>query len=292
MKILLTGSNGNLGKDIYKYLKSSGYNIIGLDIDQNFTNNDYLSCDLRDFKKLEDIICCEPHIDAIVHLAAKISFSSQDRSIFDVNTLGTFNLAYLAEKYKIKKIINLSSIQICEDSQDIINESNCIDNPRTLYHHSKMLGEKMLVSPIYNYSSIIFRIASPITTTMNNNTFFPMIIQKAINNDTLTLYGSGGRIQNYIDSRDISFAIIEGLKRDISGLFFLSGVSISNKDLAERVIERTNSKSTIDYSWSDFNDDNQKWLISNKKWKGLVEKTSCFSIEDMIDKLIESLRLK
>lgn len=285
MKLLVTGCNGNLGRDVSEVLKNYGYNLIGIDLQKESDFEHYYNCDLRNFHHLEEIFLNEKHIDVIIHLAAKIDFSNIDNSLMDINLMGTYNLAFLGNKYNVGKIIYLSSIPISKPPQSILDEFNYIDSPNTVYHLSKFLGEKVIQPPVYKNDYIIFRIASPITTRMKD-TFFSKTINNAKLNNDILVSGRGTRVQNYIDSRDIAAAIHKSINTTVSGLFFLSGESISNIDLVRKIVSRLNSRSRVVINHEISTDDDVKWNISREYCKSKLKFESVFLIEDMIDKLI------
>jgi len=47
MKILVTGSEGNIGKKLVPYLRSCGHEVMRLDIQQGYAD-DYFKQDIRD----------------------------------------------------------------------------------------------------------------------------------------------------------------------------------------------------------------------------------------------------
>jgi nucleoside-diphosphate-sugar epimerase len=96
VKILITGINGFVGSETARLL--SGHELIGFDImDGN---------DIRDKKQFEDCVKREMP-DVILHLAAIARFPEADANpirAFEVNYIGTKNVADIAEKYMIPMV--------------------------------------------------------------------------------------------------------------------------------------------------------------------------------------------
>ena len=53
-KILVTGGAGNIGTNLCNELRSRGYKVIALDL-YNTERDDYLRCDVKNFRQLESV---------------------------------------------------------------------------------------------------------------------------------------------------------------------------------------------------------------------------------------------
>lgn len=287
MKILVTGSLGNIGKNIIEYLYKNNHQIIGLD---NRNSQEKLKyplhvCDLRDRKGLEQVFMKIGKIDVVLHLAALISYESHEAvNLIESNTFATYNLGFLSNAYDVDKFIYLSSIPITESAESALDENNFTDEPKTTYHFSKLMGEKILFDPSFNLKPIIIRIPSPIFKGMNKNLFFPKIVTKAIFDEPIDIYGKGSRVQNYIHVTDIAIAIEKAMLNNVKGLYFIGGTSISNLELVKYVLKYTKSSSSISIIEDTENsDDEVRWYISNKKAYNDFEYRPMYNIDSMID---------
>ena len=71
MRILVTGSNGMVGRNIVRLLSKKKYKIYCLDLNKNILKNynlTYVQCDLLNFSKLISRLS-KMRFDAIIHLA-------------------------------------------------------------------------------------------------------------------------------------------------------------------------------------------------------------------------------
>lgn len=137
MKILLTGSNGQLGTDCRRILPAAGHEVLAYDLP---------ALDIRDEDAIRDIIrSYQP--DAIVNAAA---YTAVDRAegegrstCWQVNQEGTANLAKLAAEKHIY-LIHISTDYVFSGDRprpEVYVETDSAD-PRTEYGKSKLAGEE------------------------------------------------------------------------------------------------------------------------------------------------------
>lgn len=113
MKILVTGGAGFLGLHLASYLHSKGHKVTLLDIHQ-FDKEEYkkdytlVVCDVRDKRKLNTLIRGQ---DVIIHAAAALPLWKKE-DIYTTNVNGTENILQLARKYKVKRVIYISSTAV------------------------------------------------------------------------------------------------------------------------------------------------------------------------------------
>jgi UDP-glucose 4-epimerase len=289
MKILVTGSLGNIGRDIVEYLLSKNFFILGLGKKKNTIihnkNFDYVTCDIRNTTELKEVFQHHKGIEVVVHLAALISFEQNSSlDLMEINSFSTYHLCYLSNVYKVKKFIYISSIPITASSSKDLDELNYVDDPKTVYHFSKLSGENLIKDPTFNIDTVVLRIPSPIFKNLKPSIFFHTIVSRALQNEPITIFGSGSRVQNYIHVLDIARAIEKAIIGNSKGIYFIGGVSISNLDLVNYVIKVLNSKSlTLFINNSNSSDDNLTWLISNNKAFNDFNFRPIFELDSMID---------
>lgn len=134
MKILVTGSSGQLGNDVIKELrKFNKLNVIGVsskdfDITNSFATKKYIS-------KLK------PNI--IIHCAAFTDVDKAEenkKKCYDVNVNGTKHLIKFAKKFNAKFIYISTDYVFSGDKKEEYNISDKT-NPKTYYGKTKLLGE-------------------------------------------------------------------------------------------------------------------------------------------------------
>ena len=152
MKILLTGATGFLGQELYSQLKVAGYDVLGLsrhgpDIIGDITQHDFG-------------LTSPPHVDAMIHSAALLSFSDRDREdLFRVNSRGALAVCNYCIRHSVPKLIHIFTAYICGDYQGSWGEGDLYKGQhfRNPYEESKFWGETYMREASRNLEVTIFR---------------------------------------------------------------------------------------------------------------------------------------
>jgi nucleoside-diphosphate-sugar epimerase len=143
MKIIVTGSEGNIGSLLVPYLKSQGHEVYGIDIRQRFAP-DYMTADIN---AAADIALAfqsfKPQV--VIHLAAMVSRVTSEKSpalTIQTNLGGTSNIIQLCKAVGAK-LIFFSTSEIYGNTGGILYESDQ-PQPNNLYGLSKWLGEQLV----------------------------------------------------------------------------------------------------------------------------------------------------
>jgi UDP-glucose 4-epimerase len=116
-KVLVTGGAGFIGSHLVEKLVDKGYDVTVIDnllrgnkIHKNYINKiKFIFGDIRDKKKLESVI---KNRQIIFHLAAYLGVeevASNPQETMNIESIGTANIIDLALKYKVKKLIYIST---------------------------------------------------------------------------------------------------------------------------------------------------------------------------------------
>jgi len=237
MKIVVTGSNGFLGTYFKNFTRLNEDDILFL------TTSESLNKELICKPMYEDIevILNQYKIDVIIHMASIIpsSFSSSDYALFLNNNKMMNNLYNFSVKNKIKKFIYLSGF-------------GSMNNPKTLdikdfYTMSKVTGEHFCsMMETKGIETASFRISAPYGEYARARTVLNIFIDKAMRNETIEIFGSGQREQNFTYVGDIINAIELSLENEISGVYnIVSNKNTSMLELANTIIKLTDSSSDL-----------------------------------------------
>lgn len=146
MKILITGSNGQLGNELAAMLKTGeagigkiseqykGCEIIAVDVDV---------LDITDFSAV-DAFCGEHKPDIIINCAAMTNVDGCETNFeaaMKVNAIGPRNLAMAAERYGAK-LVHISTDYVFKGDGSTPRCEWDTTGPNTVYGKSKLLGEK------------------------------------------------------------------------------------------------------------------------------------------------------
>lgn len=144
-KILITGSNGFIGKELVKRFKKDEY------------ITDIINSERIDFKNLDQVLKLES-VEIVIHLGSKTKKNLEWQEYYENNVLGTLNILKYCVKKKIKKIIFLSSYVYGNPKYLPIDEKHPI-NPHNKYTKSKYLAEELCrtYAKKFNINTIILR---------------------------------------------------------------------------------------------------------------------------------------
>lgn len=151
-RILITGSLGQLGLELAKFLRNlyGTENVIMSDIirpsKQVAESGPYIFADILDFKGLQDIVVTH-RIDWLIHFSALLSAIGEQNVplAVRVNIEGVHNVIELAKQYKLKIFVPSTIGAFGPDSPRNPTPNVTIQRPRTIYGvskvHAEVLGE-------------------------------------------------------------------------------------------------------------------------------------------------------
>lgn len=282
MKVLLTGANGVIGRKIYDILSKS-YKVIRIDK----SNADYC-IDISHYCEFNEMIKSEKNFDVIVHCAASISLKEFDENTINTNIIGTMNITRLALETKCQHLLYLSSIPIIGKPKDKVISIDTKDDPKSLYHISKLTGEYILNLYSNQLKIGILRIASPVDLDMPKSRMIPLFLQKALNNENIKLNGKGRRIQTYINTKDLGNCIKIMIEKKIEGIHLLDGEVYSNIEIAEMCINITDSYSNIELDLSEIDEDKERWIVSDSFRKECLNYRLKYPLSKLLQEMIDN----
>jgi dTDP-glucose 4,6-dehydratase len=150
-RILVTGSRGTLGTRLVKELKNRGNFVYGIDLAHSNEEN-YQRCDIRNFRKLDEVWGRIGFFDYVYHLAAefgRINGEENYEDLWTTNLIGTRNVAELCALYETKLIFASSSEIYGETEKFALDEKIPDRNPirqKNDYALSKWANEVQLVN--------------------------------------------------------------------------------------------------------------------------------------------------
>ena len=253
MKILITGTNGIVGKEIanklIKYKKFKVFRSSNKKSKKTLHKKNYFLN-----QNLTKPIKIEKYFDVIIHCASKHPFSKYGnhmKKVFSDNIKITKNLINFANKNNVKYFIFLSSIDVYGHiKSNTISEIKKVNKPN-LYGKSKLQSETILCSKKNKFRSICLRL--PGVFVINLSRDYPLIInlvKKIKNSKELNIYNSNKNFNNVIDTHEIVKFLIFILKRGfktseiynfsaVKPIKFLSAINLIKK------IFKSNSKIII-----------------------------------------------
>ncbi|QOT09879.1 dTDP-glucose 4,6-dehydratase [Paenibacillus sp. JNUCC32] len=225
MKLLVTGGAGFIGSNFILYMMQQhpDYQIINMDAltyagnlenlrsVQHHPNYSFVQTDIADKPAVDAIF--QQGIDVVVNFAAE---SHVDRSILEpeifvnTNVMGTQVLLDAAKKYGVTKFVQVSTDEVYGSLGEtgLFSETTPLA-PNSPYSASKAGGD-LLVRAYHE----TFGLPVNITRCSNNygpyqfpEKLIPLIISRALNDESLPVYGDGLNIRDWLYVEDHCSAI-------------------------------------------------------------------------------------
>ncbi len=255
MKFAVTGGAGFVGNNIVRLLVSKGHQVLVIDnlhtgkkenLDGVLEKIQFHNIDIRDFKKLEEVL---KDVDGIFHEAAltivQESFIKK-KEYFDVNVCGTENILKIGKKYKIK-IVYASSSSIYGNSEKTPINEESFRKPINPYgetkHQDEILAEKYSKEGTKVIGLRYFNIFGK-GQTGSYAGVITQFMKKISNKENLIIFGDGEQIRDFIHVSDIAQANLVAMKSNIEFGFFNigTGKDTSINNLSEIMIKLSNKK--------------------------------------------------
>lgn len=264
--IVVTGGAGFLGSHLCDKLVKEKNQVICIDnLCTGRKENIRHLLDNQNFKfLLHDIV--DPLyldgeiIDEIYNLAcpaSPIQYQKNSVRTIKANTQGVINILGLAKKHKAR-ILQASTSEVYGDplehpqKESYRGNVNC-DGPRACYDEGKRVAETLFFD-YHRQHNLEIRIARIFNTYgprmyKDDGRVVSNFILQALRNEPITIYGNGNQTRSfcYVDDQ------IDGLYKLMNRQDLIGPVNIGNpnemtiKELAEKIVEMTNSKSKLVY---------------------------------------------
>ncbi len=271
MHILITGGAGFIGTHLTRALLERGDTVAILD---NLSTGSFenisefvghprysFAIDTLDNALVLDRLTSQ--VDAIVHLAAAVGVQlvvERPTETIETNVLGTHAVLQAAQRYRCRTLIASTSevygkgvrVPFHEDDDLLLGPSS---RSRWSYAASKLLDEFLGLAAYREYGL-------PVTITRFFNTVgpgqsgrygmvVPRLVRQALCQEAITVYGDGQQTRCFCHVSDTVRALLLLLDQpaQTAGQVFNIGSSheVTIQRLAETVIERTDTTSSIQY---------------------------------------------
>ena len=253
----------------------------------NLKNVETLKIDITNIKNCEKILNLKP--DIIINTAAitNVDYCEKfERNAFDVNVTGTKNIAEIAEKLG-SKLIHISTDAVFSGSKKIYVEED-EPNPISVYGKAKLESEKIvskvtdsvILRPSVLFGWIPFEYVKTIDESRKTMNFGLWVIDQLYKNNKMSIVNDQINTPTLADN--LAENIIEIIKKDLTGIFHLSGLScISRLDFSKKIAK------TFGYS------DNLISSISSEKLKQIAPRTleSCLKCDKIVQNGVNLLEI-
>ncbi|OYD09678.1 NAD-dependent epimerase/dehydratase family protein [Paludifilum halophilum] len=228
--ILITGAAGYIGSKLVHFFLDQDIPIRAID---NFRVHPMPKMTGATIHKMDvtvrdDVKEMVKGVDTIIHLGA-ISDVSQCETHADeaiqVNLLSMQYLMSEATKAGVRKVIFPSSFAVYDPHSERITEQTRL-KPVTFYGHMKKWAEELLLAEqakgtldvvIFRQSNVYGKGWVSKTTVIEN------FCRSLLNNQPITIYGSGQQTRNFIHLDDVAWAYYRALSPSVQGVYNLGG---------------------------------------------------------------------
>jgi UDP-glucose 4-epimerase len=259
-KYVITGGAGFIGSHIAEFLSNQGHEVIVLDsLRTGFTRNldhlnvQFIEGDIRDKDLVKEVA---KNASAIFHLAALVSVPESLTKISEcvaINTIGTLNVLDAARETENCKVILSTSAANYGDNPILPKVETMVSEPMTPYAITKLDGEYYLkmYEDQWNVPTTSLRYFNVFGPRQNPKSAYaaavPIFINKALQNEPISIYGDGLQTRDFVYVKDVVKANILASTKGSGTYNVALGHSTSILELAENIINITNSKSQIKF---------------------------------------------
>jgi dTDP-glucose 4,6-dehydratase len=262
-RTLITGGAGFLGSHLCDYLLDKGHEVICMDnlITGSLNNIKHIKSDKFKFieHNVTQFINLEGSLDYILHFASPaspIDYLKFPIPTLKVGALGTHNALGLAKK-KNSVFLIASTSEVYGDplihpqKEDYWGNVNPV-GPRGVYDEAKRFAEAITMAyhRYHNIDTKIVRIFNTYGPRMriNDGRAIPNFIKQALRGEDLTAYGNGSQTRSFCYVSDLINGIYRLLMSDLNDPVNIGNpIEMSIKQMAEKILQATNSHSKIKY---------------------------------------------
>ena len=316
MRVLITGGAGFIGSHLADALLAQGDHVTILD---NLTTGSKTNIahiadqitihngDIRDEALVKSLVS---EADLVLHMAAALGVKNIMENTVEsvsINFTGSDVVLKAATEFKKRLIIaSTSEIYGKNPNQPLNEESDRVvgapQKIRWTYSDAKAL-EEAIAHTLHRTHGLkvttvrFFNTVGP-RQTGQYGMVLPRFIKQALNNEDITIYDDGSQSRVFCHVQDAVRAVIALTKDDstIGDYFNVGGIGETTmKELAEKIITRTNSTSTITYTpyidaYPAGFEDMQRRVPDITKIKKTINWSPANTLDSIIDDVASSMR--
>jgi UDP-glucose 4-epimerase len=259
MKVLVTGGAGFIGSHIVGFFQGQADVRVLDNLRSGFKHNlagfkhEFVQASVLD---REAVAHAMENVDYVFHLAAMISVpESMEKPVecHEINTTGTIVVLEEAARAKVKKVVLSSSAAVYGDNPVTPKVETMLPEPKSPYAITKLDGEYYcrLFADWGRVQTACLRYFNVFGPRQDPRSKYaaavPIFIEKALQNEPITIFGDGGQTRDFIFVQDIVAAnAFFALKSSATGVFNVAcGQSVCINDLARTICRLTGSRSKL-----------------------------------------------
>lgn len=220
-KSIVFGANGYIGRHLVYYLNKQGQQVLASDVAQTSIDDKqkYLAIDITNANAVDALDFDVDYIYCFGGLTGTNVGFDKYKDFVEVNELGLLNILNHHRNSKSKaRIIFPSTRLVYKGQQDVFLKEHNIKEALTIYAQNKLSCEEYLkqYATNFNIDFTIFRICVPYGNIFDDKFSYGTVgffLNKAKNNENITLFGKGELRRTFTHVEDICNAIFATLKQ-------------------------------------------------------------------------------
>jgi dTDP-glucose 4,6-dehydratase len=261
--VIITGNAGFIGSHVADLFIEEGYRVVGFDkftyaANEKNVNSEVTQviCDIKDYGEWKNLLIDEQP-EYIIHCAAESSVDkalSGPKVFIESNIEGTLVILEAMKAFaKEAKLVHVSTDEVFTDelllNQDIPFTETTPYRPRNVYATTKAASDLLVENYVraFGIKASITHCSNNVGPRQDNSKLIPRMVQKALANEPITLYGDGKQERDWLYVKDhavgIALTAFEGKVGE--HYLFGSGHTHTNLEVVNMILAATNSKSEI-----------------------------------------------
>jgi nucleoside-diphosphate-sugar epimerase len=244
VKVLVTGANGLLGRELCKVL-SQVHDVIGIvhsPVENPISKVDYVVMDLS---KSLDFTALPTNIDIVFHLAQSShfrDFPGGTKDTFQINTSCTLDLLEYCRIANGRRFFLASTGGVYGGQSGPIPEAGLLIPPSEIgfYFASKLAAEMFSSTYRQVFDVTVLRFFFMYGPLQKSDMFLPRLVHSVINGREITINESGGIRVNPILVDDVANLLSSFLDKELPPVINIGGADVvSIQEIANRIGELT-----------------------------------------------------
>lgn len=245
-RILVTGAQGFVGRNLFLHLKASGFtNIYGLGTEYELT--DALSCDVPFAGGPEYVFHCAGFVRGIAG-----NMANQEKA-YRINTLINTNVVAACIEHKVKKIVALGTVAMYPGSigQTLLPETSLLSGPPHKSEYAYATAKRGMLAHLA-VSGLDW--AMPICTNMygphdrfdvEHGHVIPSLVRKFYEGSS-TIWGDGSQRRDFLYVKNAVRALVTIMEKGQGAINLATGETHSIRTVAEELSRLSGHSYTYD----------------------------------------------